>query len=66
MYSPRHILTLQGHPEFDAEIMTEIVETRHSAGIFDEEAYQTHAKKINLPHDGVAVGAAFVRFLLQD
>lgn len=66
MYSPRHIITVQGHPEFNAEIMKEIVETRHSSGIFDEEAYQTHAKKVNLPHDGVIVSRAFVRFLLEN
>lgn len=65
MYSPRHVITVQGHPEFTGPIMKEIVETRHKTGIFDDEAYKTHAKKVDLPHDGVAVGAAFIRFLQE-
>lgn len=66
MYSPKHVITVQGHPEFTAEIMKEIIETRHKTGIFDEEAYKKYAKKAALPHDGVLISAAFVRFLLQD
>ncbi|KAK5078164.1 hypothetical protein LTR51_000350 [Lithohypha guttulata] len=65
MYSPRHVVTVQGHPEFTGPIMKEIVETRHKTGIFDDEAYKTHAKNVDLPHDGVAVGAAFIRFLQE-
>lgn len=65
MYSPGHVITVQGHPEFTGPIMKEIIETRHKTGIFDDEAYKNHAKKIDLPHDGVAVGSAFVRFLLE-
>lgn len=65
MYAPGHVITVQGHPEFTATIMKEIIETRHKTGIFDDEAYKKHAKKIELPHDGVAIGAAFVRFLLD-
>lgn len=66
MYSPRHIVTVQGHPEFTADIMKEIVEVRHSTGIFDEEAYNKYMKKVTVPHDGVAVSQAFIRFLLEE
>lgn len=65
MYTPGHLITVQGHPEFTSEIMKEIIDTRHSTGIFDDVAYKEHAKKIALPHDGVIVGQAFIRFLLQ-
>lgn len=65
MYSKGHVITVQGHPEFTATIMKEIIETRHKTGIFDDEAYKLHAKKIDLPHDGVVIGAAFVRFLVE-
>lgn len=66
MYTPSRLITIQGHPEFTSEIMKEIIETRHSTGIFDDEAYKTHAKKIDLPHDGAIVSQAFIRFLLDD
>lgn len=65
MYSPGRIVTVQGHPEFTSDIMREIIETRHATGIFDEEAYKEHAKKIELPHDGVVVSQCFIRFLLE-
>lgn len=65
MFSPGHVITVQGHPEFTSKIMHEIVETRHATGIFNDEAYKAHGKKIQLPHDGVAVSGAFVRFLLE-
>lgn len=65
MYSSGQLITVQGHPEFTPEIMKEIIETRHNTGIFDDRAYEEHAKKIPLPHDGIMVGRAFIRFLLQ-
>lgn len=65
MYSPSHVITVQGHPEFTSKIVKEIVETRHATGVFNDEAYKEHAKKIELPHDGIAVGGAFIRFLLE-
>lgn len=65
MYAPGRVITVQGHPEFTADIMREIIETRHATGIFDEEAYKEHVKKIELPHDGVVVSQSFIRFLLD-
>jgi GMP synthase-like glutamine amidotransferase len=66
MYSPRRLITVQGHPEFNSEIMEEILDTRHATGIFDDEAYETHMRKLNLKHDGVVVSQAFLKFLLDD
>ncbi|KAK6383071.1 uncharacterized protein PV06_05362 [Exophiala oligosperma] len=65
MYSPKRLLTVQGHPEFNKEIMDEIVNTRHATGIFDDEAYNEHMKKVDLPHDGLIVSQAFWKFLLE-
>ncbi len=65
MYSPKRLMTVQGHPEFNEQIMTEIVYTRHATGIFDDEAYQAHSKKVGLPHDGLVVSQAFLKFLLE-
>ena len=66
MYTPRRLLTVQGHPEFNQEIMEEIIGTRHKTGIFDDEAKDVHMKKVALRHDGLVVSQAFVRFLLED
>jgi GMP synthase-like glutamine amidotransferase len=65
MYTPGRFIAIQGHPEFTSDIMREILETRHATGIFDEEAYKEHAKKIDLPHDGIVVSQSFIRFLLE-
>ncbi|KIW99905.1 uncharacterized protein Z518_10833 [Rhinocladiella mackenziei CBS 650.93] len=65
MYSPKRLITVQGHPEFNSEIVTEILATRHSTGVFNDEAYAEHMGKVNLPHDGVIVSQAFLRFLLE-
>jgi GMP synthase-like glutamine amidotransferase len=65
MYAPRRLLTVQGHPEFDQEIVTEIISARHKTGIFDDEAYDTHMNKVALHHDGLVVSQAFLKFLLE-
>ena len=65
MYVAKKLITVQGHPEFNQEIMTEILETRHAAGIFDDAAFEEHFKKVALPHDGLVVSQAFLRFLLE-
>lgn len=56
---------MQGHPEFNQDIMEEILDTRHATGIFNDEAYEEHMKKVALQHDGVIVSQAFLRFLLE-
>ena len=66
MYAKNRLITVQGHPEFNQEIMTEIIDTRHATGIFDDEAFQAHSKKIALRHDGLVVSQAFLKFLLDD
>lgn len=66
MYIPRRVLTVQGHPEFDETIMTEILEARHAMGIFDDEAFASAMQRVGKPHDGLVVGKAFLRFLLDE
>jgi len=65
MYSPKRLMTVQGHPEFNQDIMREIVNTRHATGVFDDQAFNNHITKVNLPHDGLIVGQAFLKFLLE-
>jgi GMP synthase-like glutamine amidotransferase len=66
MYSPRRLITVQGHPEFNEEIMTEIIETRHQLGIFDDQVYRQHMEKVPKKHDGLVVSRAFLTFLMDE
>jgi GMP synthase-like glutamine amidotransferase len=66
MYSARRVITVQGHPEFNEEIMREIIETRHNTGIFGDEAYMGYIVKVGDKHDGLVVSKAFLKFLLEE
>lgn len=65
MYSPGRFLTIQGHPEFTVEIVSEVVKLRTGAGIFSEEQSKDALTRAGWAHDGVAVGAVFLKFLLE-
>ncbi|KZF21633.1 class I glutamine amidotransferase-like protein [Xylona heveae TC161] len=66
MYAPGRLITVQGHPEFTAEIMREMLVKRHAAGVFDDEMYNDAMARVDNAHDGVGVAASFLRFLLED
>ena len=63
---PGRALTVQGHPEFDADVVQILLDFRHAAGIFSDAEYADAIPRVNIPHDGVAVARAFVRFLRGD
>lgn len=63
MYIPRKLITVGGHPEFNEEIMTELLKTRHVQGIFDDETFEDGMARVGKTHDGVIVRKAFVKFL---
>lgn len=66
MYVKGHIITVQGHPEFNEQIVTELLQTRHKQGVFDDTMYQDAMSRVAKKHDGVAVGRAFIKFLLEE
>ena len=66
MYSRKRLISVQGHPEFNQTIITEIIKARHSQGVFDDVQYEDGMKKAALHHDGVLVAQAFLRFLIDD
>ncbi|KAK4979489.1 hypothetical protein LTR66_003537 [Elasticomyces elasticus] len=66
MHLQNRLLTVQGHPEFTRDIVTEILASRRDQGIFDEAMYQDGMRRVGDRHDGVVVAVAFLRFLLQD
>ena len=63
MLVPRRVITIQGHPEFDKDIMTELLETRHTQGIFDDPTYEDGMARVAREQDGVMVYGVFLRFL---
>lgn len=66
MYSPHRFVTVQGHPEFTGEMVTTIVGSRAESGIFKEEQAKEALSRAHNEHDGVAIGVAFLKFLLED
>ena len=66
MYEKGRLITVQGHPEFNEEIMRELLESRHAQGVFGDDVYQDGMDRVANHHDGVAVSRAFVKFLLED
>jgi len=66
MYEKGRLITVQGHPEFSGEIVAELLEARHKTGVFDDEMYEEGMSRVRKRHDGVAIGAAFVRFLREN
>lgn len=64
MYIPHRLITVQGHPEFTDEIVSEILAMRAKLGIFTEDEYKEAMQRVRKTHDGVAVGIAFLNFLL--
>ncbi|KAH6894552.1 class I glutamine amidotransferase-like protein [Thelonectria olida] len=62
MYSPGRYITVQGHPEFTEEIITEILFNRRTVGIFNEAEYQDGMRRAPIPHDGVTIARAFINF----
>ncbi|KAF7563363.1 hypothetical protein G7046_g761 [Stylonectria norvegica] len=45
MYQPGKYITVQGHPEFTEEIISEILFNRHAVGIFSDEVYEDAMKR---------------------
>jgi GMP synthase-like glutamine amidotransferase len=66
MYRQKRLITVQGHPEFNEEIMREILETRHTIGVFDDVAYGKYIGKVSREHDGLVVSRAFLRFMIEE
>ncbi|TVY46928.1 putative glutamine amidotransferase-like protein [Lachnellula occidentalis] len=66
MYVAKRLITVQGHPEFNEEIVREILDARHTLGIFDAATYQEMMGRVDKYQDGLVVAQAFLRFLLED
>jgi len=65
MYIPKRLITVQGHPEFDEEIVRELLVYRHQQKIFDDAVFEDAMARVAKYQDGVVVAKAFLRFLLE-
>lgn len=65
MFVPGRLVTVQGHPEFTEEILTEILRLRHEQGVFGDEIYQEAMARVGKKQDGLLVGQRFIEFLLD-
>jgi GMP synthase-like glutamine amidotransferase len=65
MYAKGRLITVQGHPEFNREMVTHILTARHDAGVFKDEIYEDGIKRVGETHGGEVIARAFVRFLLD-
>ncbi|OJJ75206.1 hypothetical protein ASPBRDRAFT_479990 [Aspergillus brasiliensis CBS 101740] len=64
MYVPGKLITVQGHPEFREDIMTEILSLRTAAGLFSKEQSDDAFSRAGIPHDGIAITVAFLKLLI--
>lgn len=65
MYISKKLITIQGHPEMNEEIIGEILEVRRALGIFDNQTFQDAIARVGKAHDGVLVAKAFLRFMME-
>lgn len=65
MLVPGRVITVQGHPEFNEKIMTELLEVRHEQKIFDDATFEDGIRRVSKSHDGVLVAGVFLKFLLE-
>lgn len=66
MYSPGRFITVQGHPEFNEEMEIEIIKNRTKVGVFSDDQAQEALSRVGNEHDGVSIGATFLKFLLEE
>ena len=65
IYVKNRVISLQGHPEYNAKIASEFLDRRRGS-VLNDIIYQDGKNRVNNPHDGVTVGAGFLKFLLEE
>lgn len=58
-----HILTLQGHPEFDEEIVTTLIHARTEMGLIEGDVREEGLERAVRQHDGIKLGRAVLAML---
>ena len=67
MYSAkkRRFISIQGHPEYTSEIVSEVLKIRTDAGIFSPDQYREMMSRVNNRHDGQLTAAVFLKFIAE-
>lgn len=65
IYAAKRLITVQGHPEYNEDIVKQILHARHRKGTLQDEDFEDALKRVAKPHDGVLVTQAFLRFVLE-
>lgn len=65
MYIPQKLITVQGHPEFDEEIMAQLLGGRLKQGVFGKDVYEDGMARVSDKQDGLDIMAAVLRFMLD-
>lgn len=58
-----HVLTTQGHPEFDQSIVELIMGVRSEMGVIEGDLLQEGQERAPRPHDGFRIGEAILAML---
>ncbi len=66
MFKKNKFLTMQGHPEYNGTIVSEVLQIRKEKGIFNETMYDDAKSRVFDNHDGIHVGGEFLRFFLEE
>lgn len=60
---PGRAITVQGHPEFTGDIVSEILGLRVETKIIGEDMYRSGMDRVRDEHDGVRIARAFLKFM---
>ncbi|KAH7031524.1 class I glutamine amidotransferase-like protein [Microdochium trichocladiopsis] len=63
MYIPDRMISVQGHPEFTADMVREILELRKYGGILGDDIFADGMRRVGDHHDGVEIARTFLRFI---
>ena len=65
MYKPNKLISIQGHPEYNSEMMRWLIESRHKRGVLDDATTEDGLARVDKYSDGQLVIETFLRFLME-
>ncbi|KAK7750515.1 hypothetical protein SLS62_007594 [Diatrype stigma] len=64
-YKPGRLITVQGHPEFTDDMVSDILKIRRDGDIISQELFASGERRVKDKHDGVEIAKVFMRFLRE-
>ena len=62
---PIHVLTLQGHPEFNAGFVKQVIRAWCESGVMDKDTAEDGLNRADERNDGITIGRVIWEVLLQ-